>query len=718
MIRQLLNSARIVLDIVLVIAAILLVYWWNPLGIFGGKTQLQPTANLTMEIKEMGELITSEYYGEVIVSLNEARVNVLEQSAIQRQAEACYSEIIECLESLKDFEALGRDEREAQISSETRITGRIRRRVINREVSEQNILEKLSFHEEWEDYLHLPLNQEVLGFLFTNWGPNTGGIKMGLSDREKADLLFKLYNDPTSASWNVEEFTKSYVEWQQGELPRSEARKRLAMVGRGSVKAGFDLSKLDENMYYINERAGELHFFGLSPKILNADINPWFIPERGVPGFDILMADDGVSFKDAIKVKEYAIQKLTINAQRAEILKNAEEFGADTFKRLFSLITGKEIKKVIFHNDRLIALTQHIIDDHYINYEEAKLFEELIQNEINSIDSLKMSRENRSSNLQLAETKWNTITNLIQQVQNYPFEDLRGNFNYFSTMYYEILRDSILNEEEQEKLNRLYQQLKADEYPQDSLYSLWLSKDLRWAKSQFSTGMGNLMESNIPLGTMKDTLFQTQGPNEGVVNDFISERIIRKIDSINGELKIVWLDTLSIENSYLHHSMFPFNYDPASWKKWSQNRNLVSSTTLKDDTIKNVPYSEGKLWLYRKDSSPNLHQINLTFRDLFTPYFAEKAQSNGTVWIGGNEYCLFDETSDYQSLIANPQPQLSIGMNETQSDEMAEYLSIILNNHQLNLEKGPVSRANAWMMQKMDNKVSLKERMQKIKSKF
>ncbi|WP_157972140.1 hypothetical protein [Pleomorphovibrio marinus] len=716
MIRQFFHSARFVLDIVLVLAAILLLYWWNPLGIFGGKSKLQPTANLTMEIKEMGELITAEYYGEVIASLSEARVNVLEQSIIRDQADACYGEIMECLKSLKEFESLESKEKEELISAETRLTGRIKRRVINREVSEHTILEKLNFQEEWEDYLLLPLNQEVLGFLFTNWGPNTGGIKMGLSDREKGDLLFKLYNDINSAEWDVERFIQSYLSLQQSELPNREARKKLAMVGRGSVKAGFDLTRLDENMYYINDKAGELHFFGLSPKILNADINPWFIPERGVPGFDILMADNGVSFKDAQKVKEFAIQKLTVNAQRADILKNAEEFGGETFKHLFTLITGKEIKKVVFHHDRLIELTQHITNDQFINYEEAKLFEELIQKELRTIDSLKISRENRSSNLQLAETKWNTITKLTQEVRKYPFEELDGNFNYFSTLFYEILRDSLIDDTEQEILEAIFNELKKNEYPPDSLFALWQDKDPVWAKSQFSEGMGNLIAAKIPLGTMKDTLFQNGYQDTAAINNFISTHWILRNNSINGDRKIFWLDTLEAENSLLHHTLFPFHYNPESWKKWNQDRNLVSSHPAPKDTIKKVSPAEGKLWLYRKDNPENLYQISLSFRDLFTPYFAEMAQKQGLACIGENKFCLFQETSDFQSMNTNPPP--SLGMNNTQSEEMDEYINEILKNHQLNLEKGPVSRANAWVFQKLENKVSFNERLQKIKSKF
>ena len=73
------------------------------------------------------------------------------------------------------------------------------------------------------------------------------------------------------------------------------------------VKAGYDFGKLDERNFVYDKDKGVIHFFGLSPKILDADINPWFIPELGVPGFEILTGNKNVEFEDVKKVKINAV---------------------------------------------------------------------------------------------------------------------------------------------------------------------------------------------------------------------------------------------------------------------------------------------------------------------------------------------------------------------------------------------------------------------------
>src|SRR5690606_30857383 len=165
---------------------------------------------------------------------------------------------------------------------------------------------------------------------------------------------------------------------------------------------GFDFRSMDESMFYINEEAGEVHFFGLSAVILNADINPWFIPEKGVPGFEILDYNGKVDFRDAKKVKQYCIDKLLVNAHRADILVHAERQGAETLRNLFSLMTGKEYHKVFFHHDRITQLTQGIIADELVNYQEAVLLDSVIAQETFIIDSLRKTSENSYKNQQLA----------------------------------------------------------------------------------------------------------------------------------------------------------------------------------------------------------------------------------------------------------------------------------------------------------------------------
>ncbi len=113
MLGLLLKHWKSILDIILVIALVLLLFIWNPLGIFGGGLQLRPTANLVTEIKEMGQLITSEYYGEVIASMEEARMNYLEEDAITDKVSRLYDGFYEAMKYLHDFQNLTMEAKEA-----------------------------------------------------------------------------------------------------------------------------------------------------------------------------------------------------------------------------------------------------------------------------------------------------------------------------------------------------------------------------------------------------------------------------------------------------------------------------------------------------------------------------------------------------------------------------------------------------------------------------
>lgn len=55
MIGQILGSARLIIQILLVVAAVVLVYMWNPMNVFGGKATLKPTANMVSEIRKLAK---------------------------------------------------------------------------------------------------------------------------------------------------------------------------------------------------------------------------------------------------------------------------------------------------------------------------------------------------------------------------------------------------------------------------------------------------------------------------------------------------------------------------------------------------------------------------------------------------------------------------------------------------------------------------------------
>jgi len=70
------KGAGLVLQIALVVAAVLVFSYFDPFGFLSPKKKtLKNTPIQVRSIKEIGQLITAEYYGEVIASLGEV-VNV------------------------------------------------------------------------------------------------------------------------------------------------------------------------------------------------------------------------------------------------------------------------------------------------------------------------------------------------------------------------------------------------------------------------------------------------------------------------------------------------------------------------------------------------------------------------------------------------------------------------------------------------------------------
>src|SRR5690606_30271278 len=138
------------------------------------------------------------------------------------------------------------------------------RRVIRQSVNRRNILEKLLYHQFLEDLSGDPLYENVLEYI---WRKENTNRQYNATTRQKEEALFLLYSDVENnrnPSLDAAGFTEIYYQKKESQLTRRETRQKLAMVGRGWVKAGFDFSHMDDNMFYIDEDAGEVHFFGLS----------------------------------------------------------------------------------------------------------------------------------------------------------------------------------------------------------------------------------------------------------------------------------------------------------------------------------------------------------------------------------------------------------------------------------------------------------------------
>src|SRR5690554_1630453 len=162
MIGILLKNWRFILDIILVIGVVVLLFIWNPFQIFGGGLKLTPTTNMVTEVKQLGQLVTSEYYGEVISSIEESRLNLLEEEEISFQAAQSYNDLYGAISGLYDYQEMPLRDRETEYKLSNPIDNW--KRIIRQDVNRKNILDKLNYHQLLGDLTAEPLYGELLEF--------------------------------------------------------------------------------------------------------------------------------------------------------------------------------------------------------------------------------------------------------------------------------------------------------------------------------------------------------------------------------------------------------------------------------------------------------------------------------------------------------------------------------------------------------------------------
>jgi len=461
----LLKNVRRILDILILVALVVAIFIWNPFGIFGRGSRIQPTANMVGHIQEMGQLITAEYYGEVIASLDEARLNLLVEDTINNKADKLFVDTKLILFEICNYDTLSRKERK-DIFNELKGNRAIwleGRRLYLDDVSKSNIELKFDlFKKNYksyrnEDTLICFLAKERLG----------EKIKKNIKkeyDNHRDEVLYSLLSEikekyhklkPSEFSdfmndglAYVNKFSDFLYEYYEKGLPRKDEKKELVMIGRGWVKAGINFEKIDDSNFYFDKDRGAVHFFGLKTEILNKDINPWFIPERAIPGFQIITYNRLVEFEDSKKVKEYCIRKLEDYALKADILTQAKENAIDALKSFFSLVSGTEVNSVIFHENELGNKFDGIAKDKKIDYEESLMIDSIANREIADIKLLE--KDSSAYGLGYVGKKKQLLKNFLAELQKLPYE-VNGKstqFSFYTTKLNVITRDSLLDQRE------------------------------------------------------------------------------------------------------------------------------------------------------------------------------------------------------------------------------------------------------------------------------
>jgi hypothetical protein len=349
MMKWLTSLPSFVVQAILVIAAVLIFAFIDPFGIFLSTTlKLRDTPSHVKQIREIGELVTAEYYGEVISSY---------RSIVELETEI---QIDQKKDEIKEFDSLF-------ISKVSKLLFLDSEKEQKQQFEE--LLDEFKKFDLYQDYLKVIRNKldiGVINILFNH-----------LIKKEKVLLLKELdksYLGPLYAQ------VKKEVE-HRVKKNKVLRKSQLILVGRGRVQAGFSFDSLTERNVRVDTVHHRIILVGFVPKILSADINPWFIPELGIKGFEILdmngKADNPAILK---RVKQNCLDSLKIHALKSQILQKALENAESNLAQLFALLLDDPKIVVKITSDETDYYAKYVLAENaprYLNISQLKTIDSL-----------------------------------------------------------------------------------------------------------------------------------------------------------------------------------------------------------------------------------------------------------------------------------------------------------------------------------------------------
>jgi len=472
MIALLIKNWKLLLDIVVVVGAIILFTLFDPFGMFS-KRELKGTANLISSVKGIGELVTAEYYGEVISSLNETIIFDIPPDTVTEKFEECYYRLKEeCLNAIDDNTRLNKFLKSPALTNLKKTFNQNEENIYNHLIVllAYNLIkpDESEFIKKNEE-LKGKTERRIINRLFDE-----------IDDIDKRHRKNNTSQDEWEAERNeflndipvyLESSANFHYQLNNMAMTKRERRHDIVFIGRGWVKAGYRFDRLDERNFAYDKFTKTLHFYGLSPVILDKDINPWFVPENKIKGFELVDYYRGATFEEAIKVKKKCKEKLLEQAEKADIMSDAQKNGEESLKNFFSLLLNEPDLKVMFHPLPHQNEINLIAADTLITVQEALLIDTIIRQYSEQIS------RSASPKKELLERQLRIFYN---QFTRLPFIDSVYRFNIFSIEAARILEHKhYVLHADYEAFKRLRDTLRlkmADK--QDTIFTLFTQKSI------------------------------------------------------------------------------------------------------------------------------------------------------------------------------------------------------------------------------------------------
>ncbi|MCF8374028.1 MAG: DUF4230 domain-containing protein [Bacteroidales bacterium] len=603
---------KILINVIVVAAIVVAVFMINPWNLFGDGLNLKPTANNVSAIRKIGQLITAEYYGETIATFDQSELRLLDEDDINARADLIFRKLKQDVlyAHAKSLLEETSDEKSGFFKFKWLRWASNPKKDFSKHMDSVIIKNK--------DILYDSLSKGVIEF-YLKGSSNIKKRKINkIEQRDINDALWLLMQEVKSKTEGLSDkdfdayiqeglpmfdnqvFSDFYYEKKRDEN-KKELKKELAIIGRGWVKAGIDFGTLDENNLMFDKEQGIVHLFGVHAEILNADINPWFIPEKKIPGFQIIEANRRVDFNDAKKVKSYCVEKLRKMAIDAGILEQAERQAKESLKSFISLVSGFEVNEVYFHYDKFSVLSQEFVSDEYISFEEARMLDTLIAHQIDTIIKLGDQKKNYTANQRLKQVKISQLKMAIERFKKCQYEGQptgydrnewsESGYNRLAYLVYKITADSVMTSEE-------FKEIKSQRWDLDTILNLnradkpdgkkrFIEKEI-W----YTDPLDFINEYNCAIDEIRDQIF-VFGDFDTISYD--STEWASKKDSFlrtsifnikyNNNLVFVKWVSKEYSKAILSNTKYPLKISE-NWKEKIKDEEKFSVEDLTDSTLK------------------------------------------------------------------------------------------------------------------------------------
>ncbi|GEM_PF-3464196 len=366
------------------------------IGIFAAisckkKVEIDDTVISLKEVNDIGELITAEYYGEVLSGLSMIYYEELdtlmkynfdeiisEVASVEEEIDKVFEPKMVAISETEDGEALNEREQRRVDRKQRRLEKRKQRKFLRKLRKESSIETKASFKEL----------KSILD----------------LNNRKTIETL--ITESESSNTWEAfkQKHAEEINEYKE-DVKRRITKNELIYIGRGTVKAGYDLTEISENNILLSLTGDTVYIVDIDPKLLNVDINPWFyIPPEfegnesegesdssSFFGFQLVYANNPkkTTLEEINKVKSECKSILRRDAIDRQIYDKAKENAETSLEGLFGLLSlepGQTISKVFISHSKYFYDKVDILYDEKIDSTELNYLRELVADDLEELD--------------------------------------------------------------------------------------------------------------------------------------------------------------------------------------------------------------------------------------------------------------------------------------------------------------------------------------------